>query len=66
MGEKIDTRLLCEAWDAMDSAAQKVGNALPHQMTEAAANLDQARQRMRAALQSFLASRALDEASHGR
>lgn len=67
MAEKMsDTRLLCEAWDEMDSAAQKIGNALPHQMTEAAANLDHARQRMRAVLQSFLSSRALDEATHDR
>jgi len=60
MAEKdIDMRLLCEAWDDMDSASQKVCDALPHQMTAAAANLDHARLRMRAVLQSILGGRGL-------
>lgn len=68
MSDKLttETRLLGEAWDEMDSAAQRVCNALPHQMTVAAANLDHARKRMRSVLQSFLAGRALLAAAGGR
>lgn len=56
--DEISVKLLCDAWDEMDSAAQKIGNALPHQMTVAAANLDHARKRMRSVLQSVLANTA--------
>lgn len=41
---------LLRLWDDVDSAAQRVLTALPHQMTEAAARLDEQRRLFRTAL----------------
>jgi hypothetical protein len=45
---------ICKAWDDLDQAAQRIVTALPFQMTEASERLDEARKRMRQAIQTNL------------
>lgn len=52
--EKLASDEVCNAWDAMDAAAQRLMTAQPHQMTAAAEMLEDARLRMRSAIQVAL------------
>lgn len=60
----MDERLaeLLSVFDDLDNAAQRMLVALPDQMTEAAHNLDMARQRMREAFHVYSLYRPKDPA----
>lgn len=60
----MDERLaeLLTVFDDLDNAAQRMLVALPDQMTEAAHNLDEARLRMRIAIQLYSLYRPKDHA----
>lgn len=47
-----ETDEIMDAWDDLDIACNRIITALPFQMTEAAAALEVARRRMRAAVQA--------------